>query len=129
MLYICYGLFVNFPHGNESHPIKWVLDFFIKKKRLLALKSRSAIRKMNFGKAIGPVSILVKLLGALEDNGIDQITTLLNEIYNTGQIPPDNSESIFIALPKKPGAKECELLRVISLISHITKLFSFIIMI
>ena len=42
----------------------------------------------------------MKVLEALEDYGICKITTLLNEIYDTGQIPPDNSKSIFIALPK-----------------------------
>ncbi|GFO41248.1 craniofacial development protein 2 [Plakobranchus ocellatus] len=38
-----------------------------------------------------------------------------------GLIPTDLSKSIFIALPKKPGATECELHRTISLMSHITK--------
>ncbi|GFO09466.1 DNA replication licensing factor mcm8 [Plakobranchus ocellatus] len=36
--------------------------------------------------------------------------------------------SIFIALPKKPGATECELHRTISLMSHVTKLLLRIIM-
>ncbi|GFN94437.1 hypothetical protein PoB_002094300 [Plakobranchus ocellatus] len=40
----------------------------------------------------------------------------------TGQIRTDLSKSIFIALPKKPGATENELHRTISLMSHITKI-------
>ncbi|GFN91009.1 endonuclease-reverse transcriptase [Plakobranchus ocellatus] len=40
----------------------------------------------------------------------------------------DLSKSIFIALPKKPGATECELHRTISLMSHITKILQKIIM-
>ncbi|GFN99336.1 multidrug resistance-associated protein 1 [Plakobranchus ocellatus] len=44
------------------------------------------------------------------------------------QIPTDLSKSIFIALPKKPGATECELHRTISLMSHITKILLKIIM-
>ena len=56
---------------------------------------RAAIRRMKLGKATGPGSISVELLEALEDYGIDKITTLLNEIYDTGQIPSDISKSIF----------------------------------
>ena len=62
-----------------------------------------AIRKMKLGKATGPYSISVELLEALENYGIYMITTLLNEMYDTGRIPPDISKSLFIALPKKPG--------------------------
>ena len=50
----------------------------------------------------------MKLLETLEDYGIDKITTLINEIFDTGQISPDFSKSIFIALLKKPGATESE---------------------
>ena len=41
-----------------------------------------------------------------KDNGIDKITTLFNEIYVTGQNPPDISKSIFIALLKKQGQQD-----------------------
>ncbi|GFO04703.1 endonuclease-reverse transcriptase [Plakobranchus ocellatus] len=87
----------------------------------------TAIKKMKHGKATGP-DISVKLIEALEDFGIGKVTHLLNEIYDTGQIPTDLSKSIFIALPKKPGATECELHRTISLMSHITKILLKIIM-
>ena len=46
----------------------------------------------------------VELLEALEDYEIHTITTLLSEIYDTGQIAPDISKSLLIALPKIPGA-------------------------
>ena len=49
-------------------------------------------------------------------------------IYDTGEIPSDLSKSIFIALPKKPGATECESHRTISLMSHITKILLKILM-
>ncbi|GFO01888.1 RNA-directed DNA polymerase from mobile element jockey-like [Plakobranchus ocellatus] len=69
----------------------------------------TAIKKMKHGKATGPDNISVELIEALEDFGIGKVTHLLNEIYDTGQIPTDLSKSIFIALPKKPGATECEI--------------------
>ena len=82
----------------------------------------AAIRKMKLSKATGPHSISVEL----EDHEIDKIT-LLKEIYDTSQIPQEISKSIFIALPKKPGATEYELHRTISL-SHNTKILLRIIM-
>ena len=48
-------------------------------------------------------------------------TKLLNAIYDSGAIPEDLAKSVFIALPKIPGATECELHRTISLMSHITQ--------
>ena len=59
---------------------------------------------MNLGKTTGPGSIPVELLEALQVYGTEKdikITTLLNKIYGTGQIPPDIPKSIFIALPKE----------------------------
>ena len=46
----------------------------------------------------------------------------------SGDIPTDLSKSIFIAIPKKPGATECEMHRTISLMSHITKVILRVIM-
>ncbi|GFO17364.1 RNA-directed DNA polymerase from mobile element jockey [Plakobranchus ocellatus] len=65
----------------------------------------TAIKKMKHGKATGPDNISVELIEALEDFGIGKVTHLLNEIYDTWQIPTDLSKSIFIALSKKPGIK------------------------
>ena len=89
---------------------------------------REAMRKMKMGKATGPDGLSIELIEALEEFGIEKVTTLLNKIYDTGQIPVDMSRSIFIALPKKPGATDCELHRTISLMSHVTKLLLRIIM-
>src|SRR5438552_17769286 len=49
-------------------------------------------------------------------------------MYNSGNIPEDLLKSIFIALPKKPGATECELHRIISLMSVVLKLILRILM-
>ena len=45
----------------------------------------------------------MELLEALEDYGNNKITTLLNEIHDSGQIPLDIFKYILIALPKKSG--------------------------
>ena len=68
------------------------------------------------------------MIESLDEFGIDMLTDFLNAIYDSGEIPSDLSKSIFIALPKKPGATECESHRTISLMSHITKILLKILM-
>lgn len=81
-----------------------------------------ALHRMKNGKATGPDNIAIELVKELEGFGVQKVTEIANNIYNTGLIPTDLNKSVFIALPKKPGAIECELHRTISLMSHITKL-------
>ncbi|GFR90337.1 LINE-1 retrotransposable element ORF2 protein [Elysia marginata] len=89
---------------------------------------RAAIRKMKAGKATGPGGVAVEMIEALEEYGVEKLTSLLNEIYDTGEIPTDISRSVFFALPKKPGGTECELHRTISLMSHVTKILLRVVM-
>jgi len=77
---------------------------------------------MKTGKAAGPDGVTVEALSALGTWGLDKITDLLNLIYDKGEIPDEMCKSVFIMLPKKPGATECGLHRIISLMSHLTKI-------
>jgi hypothetical protein len=90
--------------------------------RILKSEVRSAIKMMRRNKAAGPDGIVVEMIEALEEYGIDRLTDIINKIYDDGEFPEDLSKSIFIALPKKPGAVECEQHRTISLMSHVTKI-------
>ena len=89
---------------------------------ILRAEVQNAIKTMKRGKAVGPDNISIEMIESLEDFGMDMVTMLMNEIYENGDIPEDLCKSIFIALPKKPGATECELHRTISLMSQITKI-------
>ncbi|XP_076359111.1 uncharacterized protein LOC143251751 [Tachypleus tridentatus] len=80
-----------------------------------------AMKKIHKGKAAGPDDISIELLLALKEVGIQEVTKLLNTIYDTGEIPEDFKKSVFIALPKKPGAIDCEQHMMISLMNHLTK--------
>ena len=68
------------------------------------------------------------MITTLEEYGVSKMTDIINKIYDTCEIPVDLCRSIFIVLPKKPGAVECEQHRTISLISNTTKLILRIIM-
>ena len=83
---------------------------------------RKAVKSMKKGKAAGPDKITVEMIESLDEFGIYMLPDFLNAIYDSGEIPSDLSKSIFIALPKKPGATECESHRTISLMNHITKI-------
>ena len=61
------------------------------------------------------------MLRTLEQDGVGVLCKLFNQIYNQGVIPEEMCQSVFVPLPKKPGALLCEEHRTISLISHLTK--------
>ena len=88
----------------------------------------NTIKNMKTGKANGPDMISTEMMQALEGIELDAITKMLNTIYDTGEIPKEMLQSIFIVLPKKQGATECEQHRTISLMSHMTKILLRIIM-
>ena len=46
---------------------------------------------------------------------------LCNTIYNSGILQPDLKHSVFVALPKKRKSQDCSSFRIISLMSHVTK--------
>ena len=68
------------------------------------------------------------MIERLEDFGIDAMTKNINELYDSGTIPEDPSESILSALPKKTNATEREPHITISLVSHVIKMILRIIM-
>ena len=89
---------------------------------ILQTEVTHAMRRMKKNKAPGPDKIVMEMIQATEDVGIREVTCIANAVYSTGDIPEELLRSVFIALPKKPGAIECELHRTISLMSHITKI-------
>ena len=58
----------------------------------------------------------------MEEYGVEKLTDIISKIYDDGEFPEDLKKSSFIALPKKPGAVECEQHRTISFMSPITKI-------
>lgn len=85
-----------------------------------------AIKAQKKGKATGPDNIyaeVIKLVGDQEEKGLDLLTSLFNAIYKSGTIPSDWLKSTFIAIPKKTHASCCDDYRMISLMSHVLKIF------
>ena len=77
---------------------------------------------MKNGKVTGPDDIPAETLKSLDEHNIDIITTLCSIIYDTGCIPTEMKQSIFVPIPKKPKIQNCTENRTIHLTSHVTKL-------
>ena len=66
-------------------------------------RSKIALSKMKNNKAPGSDDIPSELVSALEEVGIKEVTKLLNNIYDTEEIPTVMKKSIYNAIPKKGG--------------------------
>lgn len=84
---------------------------------------RVTISLMKDGKMAGPDGIQSEILKLLDDDAITWITSIFNQIYDSGKIPREWLKSTFIAIPKKPSAKYCTDYRTISIMSHLLKIF------
>ena len=73
---------------------------------------------MKNGKATGTDDIPIEALKAFDEHNLEVVTEVCNTIYNSGYIPTDMKQSIFIPLPKKPKAQKCTEFRTISLSSY-----------
>ena len=90
--------------------------------KIIKAEIEKAINYMKNNKVTGPNEIAVEQIKGLGEFEIEKLTLILNEIYDSGEIPEYLNKSIFITLPKNPDAIECELHRTISLMSHTTKI-------
>lgn len=77
-----------------------------------------AIRTAKCGKAVGPDRVSMELLKLMDGGSLAKLTQFLNHVYDTGEIPEEWLNSIFVTLPKKPNARKCSEHRTVSLMSH-----------
>ena len=61
---------------------------------------------MKNNKAVGTDEIPVELIKRIGDFAIERLTKMLNDIYESGNIPAYLSRPIFIALPKKKQLRQ-----------------------
>ena len=69
---------------------------------------RNAVKSLKHGKATGLGQISIERINALEESGVDFVSKLLKDIYDSGIIPQGMRRSVFIPLPQKPGEIEQE---------------------
>ena len=91
-------------------------------KDILKSEVEAAIKSMRNGKATGNDKISKEVIEACEDLGTEKSVDLANNIYSSGVIPSQMKESVFITIPKKGDLLKCSNYRLISLMSHVTKI-------
>ena len=77
---------------------------------------------MKSGRACGQDNLPIEFIVKLGASNIDFLVKLMNKIYEEGKVPQELRHSVFIALPKKPKAQDCENFRTISLMKHVAKI-------
>ena len=84
---------------------------------------KDAIQKMKSNKASGPTGVVIEMIKALEEEGIEWVWNLLKTCWVEEGKPSDWEESEMVTLYKQKGdSMECENYRGIKLMEHILKL-------
>ena len=81
----------------------------------------AAIQSFKKWKSAGVENIKAELVQAGGKDEINALTTICNEILQTGERPTPLTQSFVITLPKKGNLQQCQNYRTISLISHPSK--------
>src|SRR5206468_2336831 len=74
----------------------------------------AVIRDLPKGKACGSDNISAEVLQCMGERDIQIMTRLINKICQSGFIPEDFRESIFVPIPKVSKAQECSDFRTIA---------------
>ena len=100
----------------RDDPPEWIID--MPGPENLKEEREEATTHMKKEKAEGSDEIVLEMLEAAGEFGLEKMTRLANSIYNAGQIPEKVRESIYMLIPKKPGTTECKIHQVISVMSQ-----------
>ncbi|KAI5631681.1 reverse transcriptase (RNA-dependent DNA polymerase) domain-containing protein [Phthorimaea operculella] len=110
-----------------------MLENFIEKKEsvdidnlgpdILREEFEIALNNIQNGKAVGLDNLHIELIKYVVCEPLkDEIFSIIQEMYRSGQIPRDFQQSRIVTLPKKPKTLKCEEHRTLSLISQASKI-------
>ena len=75
---------------------------------ILECEVKWALRSFTTNKATGGDEIPVELFQILKDDAVKVLHSICQQIWKTQQWPQDWKRSVFIPIPKKGNAKECQ---------------------
>ena len=75
---------------------------------ILECEVRWALGSITMNKASGGGGIPVELFQILKDDAVKVLHSICQKIWKTQQCPQDWKRSVFIPIPKKGNAEECE---------------------
>ncbi|XP_063593061.1 uncharacterized protein LOC134770121 [Penaeus indicus] len=105
----------------EQEPKDLVLEVVTSGPLILKSEVRWSLQQMKSGKTADPHGVYIDMLRALGEKGINLIWNILNDIHERSKLPKEIMKSVFVALLKVSGTRECSQHRTISLMSHILK--------
>ena len=108
-------------YGDDSRGERPLWDGEMSGPPILRSEIENAVKRMKSGKAAGEDGVVVEMIQAAGEFIMEKITRIANRIYNEGYIPEAMRESVFVTIPKKQGAIDCEKHRTISIMSQIGK--------
>ena len=88
---------------------------------ILDCEVKWALGSITTNKAIGGNGIPVELIQILKDDAVKVLHSIHQQLWKTQQWPQDWKRPVFIPIPKKSNAKECNY-HIIALISHASKI-------
>jgi hypothetical protein len=97
-----------------------------KGSHILHSEVEKVIKEMRDKKATGDDDVPVKALKLLGDDGLNLLTQVINNIYDSEEWPKDFTEVTMAAL-KKSKARKCTDHRTISLIAHVVNVVASVI--
>ena len=114
--------YINSIYSDAERKDKPVIGIQINGNLTTRDELRYVMKQMKKNKAVGNDQIAFEMIGALGNFGLDKITDITNSVYESENVTNEMIESIFIALPKKPGTTNCKEHRTISLMRHVTNI-------
>lgn len=93
-------------------------------ERISAEEVRAALAASKSGKAAGPSEVVIEMLTASGETGLQWVTDICNEVVRNGKIPDDWRKSWIVNVYKGKGdALECGSYRGIKLLDQVMKVF------
>jgi hypothetical protein len=116
----------NRPENLNVEPNEKV-DEDHKGPHILRTEVEKVIKEMRDKKATGDDDVSLEALKLLGDDGLNKLSQLINNIYESGEWPKDFTEVTMVEFKKKPEARKCTDHRTISLIAHAAKVVASVI--
>ena len=88
---------------------------------ILRKEVEAAVQSLKKGKSAGVDNIPAELVQAGREDVVTFLMTICNKIWQTGEWPTSCTQSIVITLSKKGNLQQCQNYRMISLITHPSK--------
>lgn len=108
--------------GNPLLELERNNDIEEKPRPILRVEFDRAVQELKNNKTPGIDGIPSEVIKSLHQDTLDKIFSMMQDMYNMGEIPSSFTKTQIVTIPKKAATRKCEEHRTISLISHASKI-------